>query len=129
MPVTLGRRKPLNETKTSSPANALGAFTTTIFIPSPPFPAQKTPDLAETFREFRPYLDKCRFQGCAHVKEQGCAVLEFFDALTRLRAHPQGGNPGGGVELRQLLRRGKIPLIEAEDGRTAETNRGMVDFE
>lgn len=32
--------------------------------------------LAETFREFRPYLDQCRFVGCAHVKEKGCAVRE-----------------------------------------------------
>lgn len=33
-------------------------------------------DLARTFREFAPYLDQCRFVGCAHVKEKGCAVLE-----------------------------------------------------
>lgn len=33
-------------------------------------------DLPYTFREFRPYLDQCRFVGCAHVKEKGCAVLE-----------------------------------------------------
>jgi ribosome biogenesis GTPase len=33
-------------------------------------------ELAETFREFRPYLDQCRFVGCSHVKEKGCAVLE-----------------------------------------------------
>ena len=32
-------------------------------------------DLAATFREFTPYLDQCRFTGCAHVKEKGCAVL------------------------------------------------------
>ena len=32
-------------------------------------------DLAATFREFAPYLDQCRFTGCAHVKEKGCAVL------------------------------------------------------
>lgn len=30
--------------------------------------------LAETFREFKPYLDDCRFVGCAHIKEKGCAV-------------------------------------------------------
>ncbi len=33
-------------------------------------------DLADTFREFRPYLGECRFVGCAHVKEKGCAVLD-----------------------------------------------------
>lgn len=32
--------------------------------------------LPETFREFVPYLDQCRFVGCSHVKEKGCAVLE-----------------------------------------------------
>ncbi len=31
-------------------------------------------DLAETFREFRPYLDQCRFRDCTHRKEKGCAV-------------------------------------------------------
>lgn len=33
-------------------------------------------ELAGAFREFRPYLEQCRFQGCAHVKERGCAVRE-----------------------------------------------------
>lgn len=33
-------------------------------------------ELADTFREFRPYIGQCRFVGCAHVKEKGCAVLE-----------------------------------------------------
>ena len=32
--------------------------------------------LPETFREFQPYLDSCRFVGCSHTKEKGCAVLE-----------------------------------------------------
>ena len=32
--------------------------------------------LPETFVEFRPYLDQCRFVGCSHTKENGCAVLE-----------------------------------------------------
>ena len=32
--------------------------------------------LPETFVEFRPYLDRCRFTGCSHTKEAGCAVLE-----------------------------------------------------
>lgn len=33
-------------------------------------------ELAGAFREFAPYADLCRFQGCAHVKERGCAVRE-----------------------------------------------------
>ena len=33
-------------------------------------------ELASAFREFRPYINLCRFQGCAHVKEKGCAVRE-----------------------------------------------------
>ena len=32
--------------------------------------------LPETFREFEPYLNDCRFVGCSHTKEKGCAVLE-----------------------------------------------------
>ena len=32
--------------------------------------------LPETFREFAPYLDQCRFVWCSHTKEKGCAVLE-----------------------------------------------------
>ena len=32
--------------------------------------------LASAFREFLPYLNLCRFQGCSHVKEKGCAVRE-----------------------------------------------------
>ena len=32
--------------------------------------------LPETFREFQPYLEQCRFVGCSHTKEKGCAVLE-----------------------------------------------------
>ena len=36
--------------------------------------------LPETFVEFRPYLDRCRFVGCSHTKEKGCAVLEAVRA-------------------------------------------------
>jgi len=32
--------------------------------------------LPEAFVEFRPFLDGCRFVGCSHTKEEGCAVLE-----------------------------------------------------
>ena len=32
--------------------------------------------LPETFPEFEPYVDECRFVGCRHVKEKGCAVLQ-----------------------------------------------------
>lgn len=35
--------------------------------------------LPRTFREFRPYLDGCRFVGCAHVKERDCAVLDALN--------------------------------------------------
>ena len=31
--------------------------------------------LPETFIEFRPYLERCRFAGCSHTREMGCAVL------------------------------------------------------
>ena len=32
--------------------------------------------LPETFREFAPYTSECRFVGCSHTKEKGCAVLD-----------------------------------------------------
>lgn len=37
-------------------------------------------ELALAFREFKPYLDDCRFVGCSHTKEKGCAVLEAMGA-------------------------------------------------
>ena len=33
-------------------------------------------ELQYAFREFSPYIGECRFVGCSHVKEKGCAVLE-----------------------------------------------------
>jgi ribosome biogenesis GTPase len=32
-------------------------------------------ELQYAFREFRPYLESCKFVGCSHTKEKGCAVL------------------------------------------------------
>ena len=37
-------------------------------------------ELQYAFREVAPYLDRCRFVGCAHVKEKDCAVLEALAA-------------------------------------------------
>jgi len=36
----------------------------------PPYPM-----LEQAFVEFHPYLGQCRFMGCSHVKEKGCAIL------------------------------------------------------
>ncbi|MDR0986989.1 MAG: ribosome small subunit-dependent GTPase A [Ruminococcus sp.] len=33
-------------------------------------------NLAEYFKDFRPYLHDCRYQDCTHTKEIGCAVIE-----------------------------------------------------
>jgi ribosome biogenesis GTPase len=35
--------------------------------------------LERAFREFRPYLGKCRFYNCHHLTEPGCAVLEAVE--------------------------------------------------
>lgn len=40
------------------------------------FERMLAPELELLFREFTPYLGKCRFTGCAHVCEKGCAVLD-----------------------------------------------------
>ena len=37
-------------------------------------------DLQHRFREFAPYLDKCQFLDCAHIKEKGCAVRAALKA-------------------------------------------------
>jgi len=36
--------------------------------------------LQYNFREFAPYLEDCRFTGCSHTKEKGCAVLAALEA-------------------------------------------------
>ena len=36
----------------------------------------KKEDLQYCFREFLPYLGKCRFTGCSHTSEKGCLILE-----------------------------------------------------
>ena len=33
-------------------------------------------NLPECFLDFLPYLDSCRFAGCSHTKEKGCAVRQ-----------------------------------------------------
>ena len=37
-------------------------------------------DLADCFREFAEYEGTCRFSGCAHYKEPGCAVRQAVEA-------------------------------------------------
>jgi ribosome small subunit-dependent GTPase A len=36
-------------------------------------------ELAEAFRDFRPYLDQCYYNDCAHRKERGCGVLAAME--------------------------------------------------
>ncbi len=33
-------------------------------------------DLQYLFREFRPFLDKCKFNNCIHIKEKDCAIKD-----------------------------------------------------
>ena len=37
-------------------------------------------DLQHTFPEFAPYFGQCRFTGCSHRSETGCAVREAVEA-------------------------------------------------
>jgi len=54
---------------------------------TPGFSAFETEDVAmalkerlpELFREFSPYLGRCRYHDCAHGKDEGCAVREAVD--------------------------------------------------
>jgi ribosome biogenesis GTPase len=36
-------------------------------------------ELAATFRDFRPFLGRCRFHNCLHVGEPGCALAEAVE--------------------------------------------------
>lgn len=40
----------------------------------------KKEHLQFAFREFAPYLDRCKFQSCAHIGEKGCAVCAAVEA-------------------------------------------------
>lgn len=44
-------------------------------------------DLAECFREFRPYLGECKFSTCSHTCDKGCKILEAVEngAISRSR--------------------------------------------
>lgn len=42
-------------------------------------------ELQDCFREFAPYQDQCKFTGCSHTVEKGCAVLQ---ALSRTEIEP-----------------------------------------
>ncbi|MBQ9097974.1 MAG: ribosome small subunit-dependent GTPase A [Clostridia bacterium] len=33
-------------------------------------------DLADTMREFEPYIGACRYKKCTHTREEGCAILQ-----------------------------------------------------
>jgi len=35
--------------------------------------------LQNSFKEFEPFIGKCRFDDCAHIKEPGCAILEAVE--------------------------------------------------
>lgn len=37
-------------------------------------------DIQFCFREFKDYIDNCKFTGCSHTKEKGCAVIDALNA-------------------------------------------------
>ncbi len=39
----------------------------------------KKEDLPYCFREFRPYLNQCKFTSCSHTCEKGCAVINAVE--------------------------------------------------
>ena len=36
-------------------------------------------DVAPGFREFQPFIDRCKYRDCRHLVEQGCAVLSALE--------------------------------------------------
>lgn len=42
--------------------------------------ALRKDDLADCFREFRPYLGSCKFTTCSHTCDKGCAVLAAVES-------------------------------------------------
>ena len=53
----------------------------TFIMDTPGFSSLAVPDMEKEdlryyFTEFQPYEGQCRFQGCVHVHEPGCAVKE-----------------------------------------------------
>ncbi len=42
-------------------------------------------DVAKLFREFRPYLNTCKYQDCLHLHEDGCSILEKLDEISTAR--------------------------------------------
>ena len=45
-----------------------------------PGSAKAKDDIQHTFPEFAPYFGQCRFTGCSHRSETGCAVREAVDS-------------------------------------------------
>ncbi|MBP5231017.1 MAG: ribosome small subunit-dependent GTPase A, partial [Clostridia bacterium] len=76
------------------------------------FDFMRVEDLFDAFPEFDPYFGKCRYQDCAHVKEEGCAVLEAVNEgripKTRHESY---------AELYGILKKKKPWTIDSGSGR------------
>ena len=59
----------------------------TFLVDTPGFSDMEEQELKNYFPEFREYEEGCRFQGCRHIHEPGCAVKEALEAdkISRLR--------------------------------------------
>lgn len=55
-------------------------------------------DIAHGFKEFRPFLQQCKFRNCQHLKEPNCALRE---AVSEGKIHPQRLN-----NFQQLVKTG-----------------------
>ena len=60
-------------------------------------------EVADCFPEFREVEAECRFRGCAHMKEPGCAVLEAVET---------GRIPASRYESYLVLRNEAIETVE-----------------
>lgn len=74
-------------------------------------------ELQHAFPEFEPYFGQCRFTGCSHRSEKGCAVRAALEegklsgyTLSELPDHVRGSQPvkGVGTLMQDLTKRAVI---------------------
>ena len=75
-------------------------------------PLMTTDNVKNYFREFKPFEGQCRFAGCMHTSEPGCAVLDALEkgiiSESRMESYKSFMNELRGVKEWQLKRKGSV---------------------